>query len=162
MICLPFLSQRAHDQVVHRRWNPLCLVTALLSTLNPPSGGYHPMCGCPPHIATLTYHSTSLPPRIFLSSRFSRTWLPSNAKQLNLAMLPHCATYAYMCSIHLWVHKVFPQPRSRCLAPMVSCFCNRAHCSRPLKKSSFHATWDMAANASHHSLHTSTHGFPPT
>ena len=32
MFSLPFLSRRARDQVMHRRWNPLCLVTALLST----------------------------------------------------------------------------------------------------------------------------------
>ena len=35
MFSLPFLSRRARDQVVHRRWNPLCLVTALLSTSQP-------------------------------------------------------------------------------------------------------------------------------
>ena len=32
MFSLPFLSRRARDQVMHCRWNPLCLVTALLST----------------------------------------------------------------------------------------------------------------------------------
>ena len=32
MFSLPFLSRRARDQVMHRRWNPLCLVIALLST----------------------------------------------------------------------------------------------------------------------------------
>ena len=35
MFSLPFLSRRACDQVVHRRCNPLCLVTALLSTSQP-------------------------------------------------------------------------------------------------------------------------------
>ena len=35
MFSLPFLSRRARDQVMHRRWNPLCLVTALLSTSQP-------------------------------------------------------------------------------------------------------------------------------
>ena len=35
MFSLPFLSRRAHDQVVHRRLIPLCLVTALLSTSQP-------------------------------------------------------------------------------------------------------------------------------
>ena len=31
--------------------------------------------------------SNKLTPPLFLSSRFSRTWLPSNAKQLNFAMV---------------------------------------------------------------------------
>ena len=35
MFSLPFLSRRARDQVMHRRWNPLWLVTALLSTSQP-------------------------------------------------------------------------------------------------------------------------------
>ena len=29
MFSLPFLSRVALDQVMHRRWNPLCFVTAL-------------------------------------------------------------------------------------------------------------------------------------
>ena len=56
---------------------------------------------------------SKLTPPLFLSSRFSRTWLPSNAKQLNFAMAPHRATYAYMWSIHMCIHKIFPHPRSR-------------------------------------------------
>ena len=35
MFSFPFLSRRVRDQVVHRPWKPLCLVTALLSTSQP-------------------------------------------------------------------------------------------------------------------------------
>ena len=35
MFSPPFLSRHARDQVVHRRWIPLCLVAALLSTFEP-------------------------------------------------------------------------------------------------------------------------------
>ena len=74
---------------------------------------------------------SKLTPPPFLSSRFSRTWLPSNAKQLKFAMVPHRATCAYMWSTHMYVHKVFPHPRSRCLAAMVSWRCTKARCSAP-------------------------------
>ena len=79
---------------------------------------------------------SKLTPPLFPSSRFSRTWLPSNAKQLNFAMVPHRATYEYMWSTHMCVHKVFPHPRSRCLPPMVSWRCSKGRCSAPLRKSS--------------------------
>ena len=137
MFSLPFLSRRARYQVVHRNRNPLCLVTALLFTSQPSlrrlsSSVWLSTTHCKPD---LSFGKLTHP--LFLSSRFSRTWLPSNAKKLHFAMVPHCATYAYMWSSHICVHKVFPHPRSRCLAPKLNWRCSKASCSAPLRKSSF-------------------------
>ena len=73
---------------MHRRWNPLCLVTALLSTSQPSLRRLSSSVW----LSTTHYKPdlsfNKLSPPLFPSSRFSRTWLPSNAKQLNLAMVP--------------------------------------------------------------------------
>ena len=107
------LSHQARDQVVHRRWNPLCLVTALLSTSQPSlrrlsSSVWLSTTHCKPDLSF-----SKLTPPIFLSIRFSRTWLPSNAKQPNFAMVPHRATYAYTLGARL-KPKVVPAKLFQC------------------------------------------------